>query len=1008
MQDDSPRGNLALDRQARDIFLDALEIREPEARAAYLNGACKEKATLRARVDALLESHREDAFLETAVDRARPTVADQTPLTEGPGARIGRYKLLQQIGEGGCGTVFMAEQEEPVRRRVALKVIKLGMDTKSVVARFEAERQALAMMDHSNIARVLDAGATDSGRPYFVMELVKGIPITRFCNENKLTVRQRLDLFIPVCQAIQHAHQKGIIHRDIKPSNILVALHDVTAVPKVIDFGIAKAIEGKLTDATLFTAFEQFIGTPAYMSPEQAQLSGLDIDTRSDIYSLGVLLYELLTDQTPFDAKELIMQGIDAIRRTIREVEPSRPSTRLSTLREEPSTAAAKTYGADALNLATLVRGDLDWIVMKCLEKDRSRRYETANVLAADITRHLTNEPVVARPPSAAYRFQKAYQRNKAAFAVTALIGVILLAATTFSTWQRNIAISTNQQLTSTISELRTATELGAKQRVLVESTNQQLTNTVSQLTSQIVRNYRSRSREAMMNQSPSQALFWTSLAVSNSPESNLNGDLNLELTSLLPAYRMGEVLEHGDGVRGAQLTRDETQILSWGHDNSIRLWDAKSGDLIGPSMLHQSNINGAQFSIDETRILSWSHDKTIRIWDVKSGEQIGRSILHESAVIGARFNGEETRILSWSVDKTIRLWDASSGEQIGVSMLHESLVNGAQFNRDDTRILSWSFDKTIRLWDAKSGEQIGDSMLHEGTVRGAQFNKDETRILSWSQDNTLRLWDAKNGEQIGDSMLHEGTVRGAQFNKDETRILSCSWDNTIRLWDTESGDQIGASMLHKGYVNGAQFNGDETRILSWGGDNTIRLWDARSGDQIGASMLHEDRVVGAQFNKDETHILSWSDDKTIRFWDAKRDQQNEAFMLHGDEVSGAQFNGDETRILSYSFDKSIRIWEAKSGEQIGDSMLHDGRVIRAQFNRDETRILSYSFDKSIRIWDAKSGKQIGDSMLHDSSIIGAQFSVDETRILSWSMDNTLRLWDANSGQQIGPSMVST
>ncbi len=311
----------------------------------------------------------------------------------------------------------MAEQEEPVRRRVALKVIKLGMDTKSVVARFEAERQALAMMDHPNIARVLDAGATDSGRPFFVMKLVRGIPITRYCDENKLDTRQRLDLFIKVCHAIQHAHQKGIIHRDIKPSNILVTLHDGVPVPKVIDFGIAKATEGRLTNQTLFTAFEQFIGTPAYMSPEQAEMSGLDIDTRSDIYALGVLLYELLTGKTPFDAKELAQSGLDAMRKTIREKEPVRPSTRLSPMLGDALTATANAHGYDAVRLLKLIRGDLDWIVMKCLEKDRTRRYETANGLAADLKRHLDNEPVVACPPSAGYRFQKAFRRNKLIFA---------------------------------------------------------------------------------------------------------------------------------------------------------------------------------------------------------------------------------------------------------------------------------------------------------------------------------------------------------------------------------------------------------------------------------------------------------------------------------------------------------------------------------------------------------------------------------------------------------------
>jgi serine/threonine protein kinase/WD40 repeat protein len=439
------------DTSAYTIFNNALELEDPAARARYLKDACADDANLYGRVEKLLRAHEEaGGFFSEPLKSTRTALMAATtdlPGMEKAGDVIGRYKLLEQIGEGGCGVVHLAEQQEPVRRRVALKVIKLGMDTKQVVTRFEAERQALALMDHPNIARVLDAGATDTGRPYFVMELVRGIKITEFCDQKKLSTQERLELFISVCRAVQHAHQKGVIHRDLKPSNLLVTVVDGAPVPKVIDFGIAKATSNQpLTDKTPFTAFAQFVGTPAYMSPEQAEMSGVDIDTRTDIYSLGVVLYELLTGKTPFDAEALLHAGIDEIRRTIREVEPLKPSTRLTQelSRIQRPLAPARGEGVRRTgegegrikDLIRALRGDLDWIVMKCLEKERSRRYETVNGLAADILRHLNTEPVVARPPSRWYEFQKTVRRHKFGFAAAAAIASVLLLGIVASTWQ--------------------------------------------------------------------------------------------------------------------------------------------------------------------------------------------------------------------------------------------------------------------------------------------------------------------------------------------------------------------------------------------------------------------------------------------------------------------------------------------------------------------------------------------------------------------------------------------
>lgn len=402
------------------LFAEAIEIASDAERAAFLDQVCQDNPGIREEIERLVGDYfRAGKFLEKPVIQiASPTTCELS--AEKPGTQIGPYKLLQQIGEGGMGVVYMAEQHKPVKRRVALKIIKPGMDSRQVIARFEAERQALSLMDHPNIAKVLDAGTTASGRPYFVMELVKGQPITQYCDEKHLTPRQRLELLLPVCQAIQHAHQKGIIHRDIKPTNILVAEYDQQGVPKVIDFGVAKAISQPLTEKTMFTGLGQIVGTLEYMSPEQAKVNQLDIDTRSDIYSLGVLMYELLTGSTPFDKQRLRTAAWDEMLRIIREEEPQKPSTRLSSADTLPSIAANRNM--EPARLGRTVRGELDWIVMKALEKDRGRRYESATAFAADLQHYLNDEPVVACPPSAAYRFRKFARRNKGGLAVASLV----------------------------------------------------------------------------------------------------------------------------------------------------------------------------------------------------------------------------------------------------------------------------------------------------------------------------------------------------------------------------------------------------------------------------------------------------------------------------------------------------------------------------------------------------------------------------------------------------------
>lgn len=870
------------DQREQEIFKAALELGTPEARRGFVLGACGPDQNLQEKVEALLSAHFADqSYIPTGYSPPTAPRESTTGPSEGPGTVLGRYKLLQKIGEGGSGVVYMAEQVEPVRRRVALKIIKLGMDTKQVIARFEAERQALALMDHPNIARVLDAGATESGRPYFVMELVHGIKITEYCDQNRLPAQERLELFMQVCHAIQHAHQKGVIHRDIKPSNILVCVRDGVPVPVVIDFGIAKATERPLTDKTLVTGFEQFIGTPAYMSPEQAEVSRLDIDTRSDIYSLGVLLYELLTAKTPFDSAELLAQGVDGMRRTIREQEPLRPSTRLGRMKSEELTAVAQHRRTEPPRLLSLVRGDLDWIAMKCLEKDRTRRYETANELARDIRRHMTHELVVARPPTTAYKVRKFVGRNKVVVSAGIVVAAALVLGILASTWQAvraRRAERTAVQAQVSEGEARRTAEQGLYRSLLGEARAKRLSRLVG---------YR---EEVFKLVRQARAL--------NIPERNL-AELRQEAVACL-----------GDFVGLTNLTWEFPQNISGGawhpnggmsanfmSDGSLVLREVPSGKELGRSQI-EPGIGGLRFSPSGDRLVlvRWPYEaqslqdkvrgSVVFVWDVtaqgrcsepeklvvpgavrcfasnkglrlvildpaagsvKLVDLDARTVLHESKFSKDWQNWSAQPILDLSPDERlvatisaeptgqtqseVDIWDVQSSRLLHKLTPRLSICNGLMFSRDGTHLAA-TCDAGIAVYDMKTFERVA---FTKETVAGptwVSFAPDTERSLiaiNLSQQHQIRIWDyIKNVDAALLNLAHE--AGGHSFGPDGKFLRATGRQmrriNYYRLTVPEKLTLAG----HSATVPGIAFSPDGMRLASVGKDHTLKVWDTSNG----------------------------------------------------------------------------------------------------------------------------------------------------------------------------------
>jgi serine/threonine protein kinase/WD40 repeat protein len=750
----------------RDIFDAALAIGDPAQRSAYLAEASAGNPELRRHLEELLDMHSHlGNFLEVPAAPLAATV-DAQPAEE-PGTVIGPYKLLQQIGEGGFGVVFMAEQTRPVRRKVALKILKPGMDTRQVIARFKAERQALALMDHPNIARVFDGGATEAGRPYFVMELVKGVPITEFCDQNQLTPRQRLEQFIPVCQAVQHAHQKGIIHRDLKPTNVIVSRHDTTPVPKVIDFGVAKALGQELTDKTLFTGIAQMIGTPLYMSPEQAGMSDLDVDTRSDIYSLGVLLYELLTGTTPFTKERFGQANYDDIRRIIREEEPPRPSTRLLESRDTLESISAQRQ-TDPAKLTKLVRGELDWIVMKALEKDRNRRYETANALARDVQRYLANKPVQAGRPSAGYRLRKFVRRNR---------GPVLAAALVLLALVGGVIGTTLAMIRATDAQAEAVFEAKQKEAALTDAQDK------------LWLSFYERARAERFSRRRGQRL--DSLAAL-AEAARLRPDERLR-DEAIAAMALPDV--HGTPAWHSSRPRGTTTAAYGGHYRLFARADAQgviSIHSIADGQEVRRIVSGPitfgdnlYFSFDERFLLGFGEGQALRVWRVADGQSVLRD--EPRGCNSPTFSPDGQR-LAVSQGEWILCFDLATGQEVK-RWRSPMKIHDLAYNPDNSQLaVGYYSPRDISVFDATSGNLVADLPVGAIGRQRIAWHPDGERLVVGGTDPRIQIWNVPAKRKVATLEGHAQDVAELTCHPEGGLLASYSWDGTLRLWDPSTG----------------------------------------------------------------------------------------------------------------------------------------------------------------------------------------------------------------------------